>query len=395
MFLFSVLAFSRTPVFVVPGLAASPLNGTVTGSPYWYCPQSIDDQPIWVVEGLLVPPLHNCVFDWVRLVWDPATDAPGEVPYAHSHPGKIGDIDAVEYLDTLFAGLHLVPFYAPLVEALVAAGYTKNADLFGLPYDWRYGVLLGDEYWSAAMQFIEKTVDSLGEKVALISHSMGGFFCHHFLTNVTTPEWRAKYIDSSIFVAPSFGGSGIAFQSLWTKEFPAMPFLGQYPDLLGYLGGLHIHMPNAEIYRDTVVYIGQDGRQWKAQEITPLLMDHEKLPGDASKIYERYTQFFAKAPAALDVATAIVYNSGLPMPIGFDASSGEEVTIWGQGDLAVNRQGPEWACSKWKSPKTLDCWDLNSDNDWDLVDHVTMLMNQEVLDYIVNHVTNSSWQQRL
>jgi lecithin-cholesterol acyltransferase len=222
---------------------------------------------------------------------------------------------------------------------------------------------------------------------------MGGFFCHYFLANVTTPEWRAKYIESAILLAPSFGGSGPAFRSLWTKELPGASFLGQFPDLLGLLGGLHIHMPNAEIFRDTVVYVEADGRTRKAGEISDLLIEHEKLPGDGPKIYERYLNFFATAPRALDVPSAIFYNSKLETVIGIDASSGIEEPISAWGDLLVNKEGPEWACSKWKSGKTVDCYDLNSDEG--LVDHGTMLFHPELWEFVIYHVTDSSWQNRI
>jgi hypothetical protein len=35
---------SRKPIFLVPGLAASALNGTVTGSPIWYCPRTLTNE---------------------------------------------------------------------------------------------------------------------------------------------------------------------------------------------------------------------------------------------------------------------------------------------------------------------------------------------------------------
>jgi lecithin-cholesterol acyltransferase len=222
---------------------------------------------------------------------------------------------------------------------------------------------------------------------------MGGFFVHHFLTNITTPEWRAKYIDCAILLAPSLGGSGPAFNSVWTKELPFLSILGRFPDLMSNLGGLDIHMLNFEIFKDTVIFQGQDGTQRKAPDVVNLFNDHGILPPNGMKIFEKYIPFFATAPQPLDVPTALFYNSKLSTSVGINQSAGTDDFIWGYGDLLVNKEGPEYVCNKWKSAQVVDCYDLHSDLGF--VDHVTMLWNTELLEFVVNHVTNSSWQHRL
>jgi lecithin-cholesterol acyltransferase len=219
---------------------------------------------------------------------------------------------------------------------------------------------------------------------------MGGFFIHYLLSNLTTPEWRAKYIDSAILIAPSFGGSGLAFASIWTQEIVFLPFLGKFPDLMAFWGALDIHALNFEVFQNTVIYRGEDGSLVTAPHARELLQEHGKLPNDSDKIFDKYIPFFQTAPGPLDVPVAIVYNTKIQTIIGIDDTPGNDGFLYGGGDLMVNSAGPEWAC-RWKSPKPVECLDLHSDEL--LTNHLTMLWNPITIDFVISHATNSSWHR--
>jgi lecithin-cholesterol acyltransferase len=336
--------------------------------------------------------MDEWLFDWMHLTWNDTTESPSELPYVHAWTGAVGDLESIRSIDTL-ENTHLFGTYDVLIDTYASAGWTPYADIFGLPYDWRFGLVLPQAYWNNVTALIESAVKKNGQKAVFVGHSMGGFYIHNFLTRITTAEWRAKYIDSAILIAPALAGSGAAFEALWTRRFPFMPSLGSF-DALEYLGGLDIHMLNLELYADTVIYRGKNGEVRTGKEVRDLLIEKGKIRGVSAKLFDSQLPFFAKAPGIVDVPISIVYNSKLETPVGIDETSGETEVFSEPGHLYVNSDGLDWICANWKGPTVVDCWDLLSDDTW-LANHGTMLFNPEVLQWIVNRTIDPTWQQRL
>jgi lecithin-cholesterol acyltransferase len=384
---FAVISFSKKPVFIVPGLMASPLSGHATTGAYWYCPRDYTGL-FWVDYLLMLPPELNCIFDWMRITWNETINDVDELGYIHLETGPMGDVDSVTSVDSLF-GMHILPTYEYVVDSFLKLGWTKNVDLLGVPNDWRFGLHYKKAFWDSFTQLIEKSVNEQGAKAVLVGHSMGGKLVHHYLTNLTTPEWRSKYIESAILLAPSIAGSGVAFGSLWTGYLPFVDFLGAYPETVRGSGGAHVHLPNIGIFGDTTIYIDETGQEHKGTEVVNLLKNNGKMPGDSAKILDLFTPFFATAPAPIDVPTALLYNSGLPTTIALDRRTGQDEFIVGRGDILVNAEGPEYCCTKWKGPAAIDCVDLHSDDIGS--DHFTMLLNPDVIEFVVSRAVNTTW----
>ena len=272
-------------------------------------------------------------------------------------------------------------------------GYTKQKDLFGLPYDWRYGLLQKPAIWQEIIEMVERAVEANGKKAIFVGHSMGCFMIHQLLTNKTTAEWRKKYVESVLLVAPSFTGAGLAAFSLYTKLLPKpMHLLGEFPDVLGYLGGMDMHLPNQEPHKDTVVFKGPNGQIATGANFTKLLREQKVLEDGGQKLLDLYVPFFEKAPEALDVPAAIVYNSALETPSGLDASrGGTPVYLPGRGDLVVNADGIEHVCEHWNKSSVV-CVDTRGSS----IDgnHLTVIYDTKVLDFVVNHATNEAWHRK-
>jgi pimeloyl-ACP methyl ester carboxylesterase len=260
-FLFLETVSPKKPVFLIPGFIASPLNGSTTSSPYWYCSGS-RTVLFWLDDTLGIPPEFNCLADWIRLVWDPDSQDVTETSYSRLGTYPLGSVHGVTSVDSLF-GIHLLPTYADLAARFLAVGYQKEVDLFGVPFDWRFGLHMNSSFWTQVTRLIEDAVVANGAKAVLIGHSMGGKFIHHFLTNITTIKWRSKFIESAVLIAPSLGGSGAQYVALWTKEFAGMGYLGTFPDTVNGMGGIHIHMFNAVIFADATVFVDEQGKVFK------------------------------------------------------------------------------------------------------------------------------------
>jgi hypothetical protein len=76
-----------------------------------------------------------------------------------------------------------------------------------------------------------------------------------------------------VLISLSLGGSGAAFDGIWTGQIPFLPFLGNFPQTMRDLGGIHIHMVNSQILADTAVYIDNSGNKHLGAEIVSLLKD--------------------------------------------------------------------------------------------------------------------------
>jgi lecithin-cholesterol acyltransferase len=389
MLLFALLLAARAkkPVLLIPGLMASTLSGSVTDAAHWYCPKDHTGL-FWVDDLLMIPPEINCVFDWIRVVWNGSTNDIDELPYAHLKTGPLGDVDSVTSVDSLF-GMHLLPTYQALADRFLSLGWKKNVDLLGVANDWRFGLRHKPAFWRNLTRLIEDSVSAQGERAVLVGHSMGGMFAHYFLTNVTTAEWRSKFIESAILLAPSIGGSGAAYGGLWTGHLPYLSFLGSFPETARGLGGNLIHMFNAVIYGNVTVFIDQSGQEHKGADIVRILRDNGKLPGDTEKMLGLFLPFLTAEPAPLDVPVGIVYNSGLTTTIAIDRRSGQDEFIAGRGDGLANAEGQEYCCAHWKGPYSVDCLDLHSPTSD--ANHLLLLWNHRVLDFVVSHTINNSW----
>jgi lecithin-cholesterol acyltransferase len=390
MFLLALFAASKKPVLLIPGLMASPLSGSVTGAAYWYCPHDRTGL-FWVDDLLMIPPELNCVLDWMRIVWNDDAKDIEELSYVKFETGPVGDVDSVTSVDSLF-GMHILPTYANIADRFLSLGWTKNVDLLGVANDWRFGLRHKEAFWGNVTKLIENSVAEQGEKAVLVGHSMGGMFAHYFLTNLTTPEWRAKYIESAILLAPSIGGSGAAYGSLWTGYLPFLSWLGNFAESMRGTGGTLIHLLNLDIFANVTIFIDENGKEHKGADVINVLRDNGKLPGDTEKMLDLFVPFFGSAPGALDVPVAIAYNSGLDTTVAIDRRKGEDEFIYGRGDMLVNAEGPEYCCARWKGPYPVDCLDLRTSGEDS--DHLTMLWNPEIIDFVLAHTVNNSWTMK-
>lgn len=372
------LCASKRPIILIPGLMGSILNGDILGKTSWYCPSKEKNVNIWFNDRYAVPPTYKCLFNYIKLVWNEKTKEPEQPSYVNMTVVDFGGINGINHVDTALFGIHIVPYYSVIIDHLKKNGWGVGTDIFGIPFDWRFGLYQKDHVWKDIINLVEDIFQKTGEKVTIAGHSMGGFLLHHLLTAKTTKEWRQKYMAGAVFIAPSFGGSGLGFNAIWSKKIPFLEFLGEFPDVLPSMGGIHVHMLNKEIFGNVTAFVDENGTNHTASELTKILRDSGKLPDDFYNIYMKNEPFTNSAPADIDIPKSIIYNSGLPTALGTNMSdSGKH--FYGMGDLMVNKEGPEWVCNHWSSP---ECHDLQSANPVD--NHLTLMYRQKTLDIITD-----------
>ncbi|XP_055810894.1 lecithin-cholesterol acyltransferase-like 1 isoform X2 [Solanum dulcamara] len=121
-------------------------------------------------------------------------------------------------------------YMEPLVKALEELGYRDGENLFGAPYDFRYGLAaeghpsrVGSKFLKDLKGLIENASNSNGGKpVILVSHSLGGLYVHQLLVR-NLKSWSQKYIKHFIALSTPWGGTVVqmlTFASGYTLGLP-------------------------------------------------------------------------------------------------------------------------------------------------------------------------------
>lgn len=102
---------------------------------------------------------------------------------------------------------------ATLVSCLEKIGYRDGHNLFGAPYDFRYGLAapghptqVGSKYLQDLQQLIESASSNGGRPVILLSHSLGSLFALQLLARAS-PAWRAQHVKHLIALSAPWGGA--------------------------------------------------------------------------------------------------------------------------------------------------------------------------------------------
>ncbi|OHT16403.1 Lecithin:cholesterol acyltransferase family protein [Tritrichomonas foetus] len=354
-FFFS-FALCHPPIILVPGMADSQLSlgYDIEHPKYWFCPKHADPKTTFVDIPTFLPPNMFCIYDLARLLYNETTDRVESQPGTNFEPVDFGGQKGIQNVVSLPFGFTMLPVYKKIIKKLEKVGYVIGRDLFGMPYDWRLGICLHDEFWDKMVNLIEKAVDeneSGKSGVTIIAHSFGSVLINEILTKRTTQEWRKKYIKRIIFVAPAFGGFGWSVRSLWMNEL--YPFLKIKPFMPTFAGFMSL-LPNFEIFGNETIIITPEGENLTAKDVPDFLEKHGKVD---PKILQKATKNIKNTPIEPDVEKFIVYNSAIQSNSGMKMKNYESrpsfLTLEGDGSLP--KIGIEWACNHWTN---ISCYDL-------------------------------------
>lgn len=393
IFLLIEATFSLKPIMLVPGLMGTQLRGNVSRKPWWFCPPIVDDI-VWVNDVLVIPPIYKCMLESLGLEWHEETNEITQKEGVSIGPFDFGGLGAISYADELEQTFHVVPTYASFIEVLKSRGYIERETLFGIPFDWRFGMNFKETFWMKVKNLIENVYEkNNNQKVVLIGHSMGSLFINYFCMKIASKEWREKYIDSALLVAPSMGGSFITFTVVLTKTIPYIGFIGELTDSSQKLAGVDIHFPNYEIFGDHVFFTDENGTQYTARELKKALNNTGIFDSDPSilKIFEASEDYISHVPPAFDIPTAIIYNTALDTMSSLDRSSKKDKYFYGPGDMEVNGESFEYFCNKWNTTYIVDCY--NVEHDTPHATHGSIMHQNVTYDFLFNHIENEDWKK--
>lgn len=117
-------------------------------------------------------------------------------------------------------------YFHSIVEQMYMHGYRDHFSLFGAPYDFRFILdpIIRAEYYKQLQVLIENACSNTGEKVVLVSHSLGGIIFKSFLTTLGSQDWINRHVERWVCISAPFGGSYSALYAATSGEhyIPAM-----------------------------------------------------------------------------------------------------------------------------------------------------------------------------
>lgn len=373
MFLFLSLICTKTPVIIIPGIADNLLQVTydLPNSP-WYCSKKGKDKILFLDVPNSLPPNWLCVRNLAQLHVDNKTGLVENMENVTFEPVDFGGFRGLTHLVHLPFDFGMFGVLNDFVSQLQHLGYEIKKDLFGIPYDWRLGICLKDEFWNRMKGLIEEAYNKNGKPVLLISHSTGSVLFNKLLNERTTHEWRRKYVKKVIFLAPAWGGFGWSIYSLWTDEL--FPYVSLAPFTRTFAGFMSL-LPNHEIFGDQTILISPEGEKLKANEVSDFLIKNSKVD---EGVLGKATENTMKGPVEPDVEKIIIYNTVIPTSYGVEISDYKSRPryLYEDGDGSVPAKGPMWACDNWKN---VTCLNLNNSK----ITHEQMIHDRSLINLML------------
>lgn len=249
----NILGGTNHPIIMVPGLGGSILEGQWDFSfsfEYIQCQEkSTTYQQIWPTVYSAIPIENEC---WYRLM-KTSIDSSGEIVSNANVRAKAG-LDGIAVLDSVQIGFLNIPLYKyfqPMVDDLRSKGYNQ---LYGYPYDFRTitNTVAILNFVNGMKSLIEQAYNtSGGQKVNLITHSLGCIVSSYFLNKMSS-SWKNKYINLFCPIAPPFGGAAGALESVLTGQTEGIPVTEHFiRGLEREMGGVIFMINNTRVWSGT------------------------------------------------------------------------------------------------------------------------------------------------
>ena len=208
------------------------------------------------------------------------------------------------------------PRYGALADALAGVRWTRDDNLFCLPYDYRLPP--GSNSFAQDLQELVERVGD-GAKVALACHSQGCLMAYHAMRTID-PIWIEDNIALLFGFAGQFSGCSDclrwAFQEGWTWDSSDESASPVDPT---WAGELALDLQTS-VYGDAVLY-EQGERQYRADDVRALLDDAGALAmSRATGTYALGSQQWfieGEQGVPLSAPSRFVYGIGIPTTVGY------------------------------------------------------------------------------
>ncbi|KAF7052498.1 hypothetical protein CFC21_060587 [Triticum aestivum] len=387
------------PVILIPGSGGNQLEARLTDD---YRPSSLTCRVwplvrgrggwfrMWFEPSVVVAPLTRCFAERMMLYYDRDADDYRNAPGVHTRVYDFGSTSTLRYLDPTLKVL--TGYMDVLASTLEKAGYEEGRDLFGAPYDFRYGLAAPghpSQVGSAYLERLKLLVESAcaandGRPAILMAHSLGGLYALQFLARAP-PAWRAAHVKRLVTLSAPWGGSVQEMLTFASGNTLGVPFVD--PSLIrdeqrSSESNLWL-LPTPKVFGNTTLVFSQrHNRTYSAKNVTQFLNDIGFA--DGVEPYRTRTRPLGEVLPEPGVPVTCLVGTGVDTveslvfgDEGFDA--GPVKVVYGDGDGTVNLASLMGPIKAWSdSPaQVLEVVELPK------VSHMGILKDKSALDQIL------------
>lgn len=320
----------------------------------------------------------------MRLVYNSTSRLTNSPPGVSTRVFGFGKTESVEFVDP--AKVRGTGYFDVLVENLVSLGYERDVNIFGAPYDFRRAPNELQVYFKDLEKLIEDAyTKNRNEKVVLICHSMGCFNSLYFLQSKNT-AWKDKYIRSMVSLAGAWGGSVKALKAFTSGDnfgVIMVPSLSLRQDFRTFPSLTYL-LPTKDIWPENKVLLEHKDKKYTVNDYEQFFNDIDYPIG-----YQMWldTRNLSSPITAPEVEVHCLYGTGVNTIDQLKYSStfpdGKPDIEYGDGDGTVNLLSLQ-GCTNWKDKQSKPVYSQS----FKLVDHMTVMSNVDVLDYIGQAIAN-------
>ncbi|MQL95736.1 hypothetical protein Taro_028403 [Colocasia esculenta] len=305
---------------------------------------------LWFDPALLVAPFTRCFAERMTLRYLPEIDdyynAPGvetRVPHFGSTVGLLYRDPHLKYIADPYTS-NPSPFSPFLL--ILDIGYKDGLNLFGAPYDFRYGLAadghpskVGVEYLRNLKALVENASASNGGKpVILVSHSLGGLFVLQLL-NRNHQAWRQRFVKHFVALSAPWGGAlrgMLTFASGYSVGIPGLDPLLVRDEQRSSESNLWL-LPSPKVFGSTPLVVTPE-RNYSAMDIPEFLVGIG-FPEGVPPYEARILPLVERLPPPRVPVTSIA-GTGMRTPetlvYGKDGFDRQPEVVYGDGDGTVN-----------------------------------------------------------
>lgn len=375
-------AFSLKPLFLFDGFDRSPLYGTF--NPDEALPETKNACPKDLNHFQFFPPLSKDFYTQY-----PECQAYFMTAYYDETTKTVDNLPGFKVVSDDFGNYTQLSSYATFVDFAIQQGYTPYKDLFGVGYNFMMHPFGNKDTLEEIKSNAEKVKQDIGEKLIFVANNEGCHFVNQFLTSYVDSDWVNNYVESVIYIAPTFAGSG-TFHKLIEGQYGLFLATSAMKKAIYKMPGQLILLPNHLVYGDTTIikHYPEYGQIAKASDIKNFLANYlHIITDDNSKIYDEIEHFLKQPIAEPPVKSFIMYNTAINTPSSYKIQRYTEQlqAVLGRGDGVISPESAEFACSNWTQVTCLD-WGLNKRS----YSHDQMINDNTSLTEIFNFISNSS-----
>jgi len=319
-----------------------------------------------------------CWADNIKLIYDEKTDTLSNNAGVETRVPGFGNTTGIEELDPRIPR-HGSGVFFKMVEALVKAGLVRGQTVRGAPYDFRYAPSspVGAEYTGKLRQLIEETANVTGQRVSLISHSMGCLQTHYLLGQ-QSQAWKDRYVERWIPISGPWGGSAKELRLHASGDSQGVPLVNPLSireEQRSYETNFWLMPVPRWFGKQTLV--STNSKNYTAQDYNGFFEDIGFQAG--RQLYRRIANLTSAAEAP-GVNVLCMYSLGLDTPEslnygskGFDK---QPSVVNGDGDGTVNALSLK-LCDQWSGPYKYSVERFQN------VTHANMIMEGAVIQRII------------